>query len=220
VKGLAVSQIAGREIWLLAERALYLPEAATLVVADLHVGKSATFRAAALAVPGGITEHDLERLSGALERTRARRLVVLGDLLHARAGRAPRTLAALAVWRQRHGDLELVLVRGNHDRRAGDPPPELGFHCFDGPWIDPLSGWACRHEPERSGAVYTLAGHLHPSVRLLGSGRQAETLPCFHFGPEIGVLPAFGGFTGSRRVRPRRGDRVFVVAGGEVLPVD
>jgi hypothetical protein len=57
-------------------------------------------------------------------------------------------------------------------------------------------------------------------VRLLGSGRQAETLPCFHFGPEIGVLPAFGGFTGSRRVRPRRGDRVFVVAGGEVLPVD
>ena len=212
-------EIAGVEVQLLAERAVFLPACETLLVADLHVGKAAAFRAASMAIPAGITAADLERLSAALAGTRARRLVVLGDLLHARSGRAPRTLDALAAWRACHRRLEVVLVRGNHDRHAGDPPEELGFDCVEGPWLDPESGWTCRHEPEVSGAVYTLAGHLHPSVRLLGAGRQAVSLPCFHFGPAMGVLPAFGGFTGSRRVRPRRGDRVFVVVDGEVLPV-
>jgi len=33
------------------------------------------------------------------------------------------------------------------------------------------------------------------------------------------VLPAFGGFTGGATVRPRRGDRVFVVAEEEIVEV-
>jgi hypothetical protein len=41
-------------------------------------------------------------------------------------------------------------------------------------------------------------------------------LPCFHFGERVGVLPAFGEFTGMHAVRRAAGERIFVVAGDAV----
>ena len=56
-------------------------------------------------------------------------------------------------------------------------------------------------------------------VRLGGPGRQHERLPCFWFSRSVGVLPAFGDFTGLSDVEPLTGDRVFVIARDEVLEV-
>lgn len=209
--------IAGRRARLLPERALHLERGATLVVADVHLGKAAAFRSESLAIPSGSTTADLERLSGLLRRTRAARLMILGDFLHAREGRQPRTLAAARAWRSRHASLEVVLVRGNHDRGAGDPPEELGFTCVDGPFVE--AGLAFVHEPQAVRGAYALAGHLHPAVRLTGPARERARLAAFVFGSRLGVLPAFGSFTGSALVSPRAGDRVFVVAGESVLKV-
>jgi uncharacterized protein len=205
----------GEPLRLLPERAAYLERTGTLLVADAHFGKSAAFRAAGVAVPGGTTAGSLARLDAALERTGARRAVFLGDFLHARAGRVPGTLDALARWRGRNSSLELVLVRGNHDRHAGDPPAELGIRCVDAPLREPP--FALCHHPEPVEGYYALAGHLHPAAVLRGAGRQRERLPCFWFGPAVGVLPAFGEFTGAAAVRPAPGDRVWVVAGDDVV---
>ena len=54
--------IAGEDVQLLPERALYWPRACTLVVADVHWGKAATFRAAGIPIPSGTTTEDLARL--------------------------------------------------------------------------------------------------------------------------------------------------------------
>ena len=210
-------EVAGERVILLPEHALFRPGAGTLLVADPHWGKAAAFRAAGLPVPGGTTSAGLERLSRALERTGARRLVILGDLLHAREGRAPRTLEAVRAWLDRHAALSITLVRGNHDRRAGDPPAELGIECCDPPCLSPP--FVLDHHPEPSGAGYVLAGHVHPSVTLRGAGRQRKRLPCFHFGARVGLLPAFGDFTGTADVSVLPGDRVFVVAGDDVLEI-
>lgn len=207
----------GETLLLLPERALLWERTATLIVADAHLGKAASFRAAALPMPGGTTTGTLSRLSAALARTGARRLLLLGDFFHARSGRAGRTLAAIAEWRERHADLEIVLVRGNHDRGAGDPPREWEFACHDEPWMEPP--FAFRHHPAEEAAGYVLAGHVHPAVSLSGPGRQRERLPCFLFGERTGILPAFGDFTGGASVRPRPGDRLFGVAGDEVVPI-
>ena len=209
--------IAGEEVVLLPERAMLWPAARTLLVADPHWGKAAAFRAAGLAVPGGTTGEGLARLSAALERTGARRLVILGDLFHARAGRSARVLDEAAGWRARHPEVSMVLVRGNHDRHAGDPPRELGIDCVDAPLVEPP--FVLTHYPDPSPAGYVLAGHLHPSVSLRGRGRQRERLPCFHFGARVGVLPAFGPFTGTADVSVVPGDRVYVVTGDEVVAV-
>ena len=202
---------------LLPERALFWERKEALIVADVHLGKAAAFRAAALPLPGGTTTEALLRLGAALKRTGARRLLFLGDLLHARAGRAARTLAAIAAWREDHSDLDILLVRGNHDRGAGDPPDDWRIRCVDEPWRE--GPFAFRHHPEDDSEGYVLAGHIHPAVHLLGAGRQSETLPAFLFGKSCALLPAFGGFTGGARVRPRRGDRVYVLAAGEVIEV-
>lgn len=210
-------ELEGESLILLPERALLWERTGTLVVADAHLGKAASFRAAAIPLPGGTTTEALSRLTAALERTGARRLLLLGDFFHARSGRAARTLAAIAGWRERHATLEIVLVRGNHDKGAGDPPGEWRFDCHDEPFIEPP--FAFRHHPEPEKSQYVLAGHIHPAVSLAGLARQREKLPCFLFGDQVGLLPAFGGFTGGASVHPRRGDRVYVVAGEEVVSI-
>ena len=210
-------ELEGERILLLPERAVYWPLAESLFVADVHWGKAATFRAAAIAIPDETVGDNLARLTQALDRTGARRLILLGDLLHARRGRAASVLASIGDWRTRHARLEILLVRGNHDVRAGDPPAEWNIACADAPVL--LAPFVLHHEPVESESGYTLAGHLHPGVRLVGSARQEVRLPCFWFGARIGVLPAFSTFTGLATVRPQVGDRVFVIVEDEVIAV-
>ena len=129
----------------------------------------------------------------------------------------PATLQALAQWRRAHAALDLLLVRGNHDARAGDPPPELGVQVVDEPLA--LGGLRLCHHPQERADGYVLAGHLHPCVVLGGAAHQRLRLPCFHFGARVGVLPAFGAFTGMHAVRAQPGERLFVVAGDTVAPL-
>src|SRR5436305_11257347 len=129
-------EIAGEHVSLMAEHALSWPRASTLLVADAHFGKAATFRAGGIFVPRGTTSRAVVRLDAVLEQTKASRIVFLGDLLHAKEGRSPETLRVLAEWRATRKEVEMILVRGNHDRSAGDPPESLGVTCVDSPLLD------------------------------------------------------------------------------------
>lgn len=208
-------EVAGEVLELLPERAAWWARTGMLLVADAHFGKAAAFRALGVPVPGGTTAAGLRRLDAMLARTGARRIVFLGDYLHAREGRAPATLEALARWHRARAGVELVLVRGNHDRGAGDPPAEAGVRCVDAPLVE--APFVLSHHPMESREGFVVAGHLHPGVALEGPGRQRERLPCFWLRAGGIVLPAFGDFTGLAEVSPGAGDRVYVVAGDEVL---
>ena len=210
-------EIGGETLTLLAERAAYRSRTRTLLIADPHFGKAATFRASAIPVPRGTTTEALARLDRIISQTGATRVVFLGDYLHARDGRSPQTLRVLADWRLANPRLELILVRGNHDRRAGDPPAELGVTCIDAPVREPP--FVLAHHPTSSPEGYVLAGHLHPGVALTGRGRMRERLPCFWLGRDCGVLPAFGDFTGLADVTPEPGDRVIAVADGALVEI-
>ena len=213
----ASASIRGEQLVLLPELAVFWARTQTLLVADPHFGKAAAFRAAGIPVPRGTTSSGIERLDAIVAGESVRRIVFLGDFLHAKAGRAPETLRTLAAWRSARPELELLLVRGNHDARAGDPPGELRVTCKDAPVVEPPFVFA--HVPAPSNDGYVLAGHLHPGAQLVGAAKQRERLPCFWFGAEVGVLPAYGDFTGLATVTPADGDEVFVVADGRVILV-
>ena len=205
-----IVEAGGEPLWLLPEKAAFLPAAQTLLVADAHFGKAVSFRKQGVPVPRGTTSENLALLSALLARLPVRRIVFLGDFLHSAHAHAAATLAAVAHWRAAHAGVEITLVRGNHDDRAGDPPAHLHILAVDEPLrLGPLA--LCHHPRERAGA-YVLAGHLHPCVSLGGRAHDRLRLACFHFGAEVGVLPAFGSFTGMHPIARADGDRVFVVA--------
>ena len=211
-------EFGGSRIELLPQRTAYLPAHRMLLVADAHIGKAVSYRRWGVPVPEATTGDTLERLSAVLAATGATQLVFLGDLLHSARGRAPATLAAFARWRESHAGLRLTLVRGNHDAHAGDPPPGWQVECVDEPLH--VDGLALAHHAVPVAGAYVLAGHLHPCVVLGGRAHDRLRLPCFHFGPRVGVLPAFGAFTGMHAVRQARGDRVFVTTGDAVRPLN
>jgi len=204
---------AGRPLTLLAEKAAFLAGSRTLLVADAHLGKAVSFRALGVPVPRGTTSETLDRLSALIATWRARRVVFLGDFLHSARAHAPATLGAVARWRRAHAALELVLVRGNHDDRAGDPPSYLGMRVVDEPLL--LDGFALCHHPRPRPGAYVLAGHLHPCVSIGGRFDHLR-LPCFWLGDDVGVLPAFGAFTGMHPIVAGANDRVFPIADGAV----
>jgi DNA ligase-associated metallophosphoesterase len=209
-------EVGGAELQLLPQRAAWWPAERTLLVADAHIGKAVSFRRLGVPVPRGTTNETLDLLGALIDVHDAARVVFLGDLLHSRSAHAAGTMQAFAQWRERHSGVELVLVRGNHDDRAGDPPPALGVHCVDEPWsLTAASSLALCHHPRPRPGAYVVAGHDHPCT-LVGCGIDRLRLPCFHFGAAVGVLPAFGAFTGMHSIVRETGDRVFVVADNAV----
>jgi uncharacterized protein len=211
-------RVADADVVLHPSGAALLTAEQTLLVADAHFGKAVSFRRLGVPVPSGTTTETLQTLSQALAQTRASRLVFLGDFLHSRRSHAANTLAALRQWRAEHASLEITLVRGNHDDRAGDPPADLDITIVDEPL--PLGRFALCHHPEPVPGRYVLAGHWHPCISVGGRAFERLRLPCFWFGYDtgalpanaVGVLPAFGSFTGMHRIEPRAGDRIFPIA--------
>jgi DNA ligase-associated metallophosphoesterase len=209
-------ELAGEQVLLLPQKALYWPRENMLVVADIHFGKAASFRALGVPVPGGTTRENLDALDALLALHPARQVVFLGDFLHAKAAHAEATQTALHAWRLARPALRLVVVRGNHDLHAGDPSARLGLQMVDEPSM--LAPFAFCHHPDLLAPGYLMAGHVHPVYRLR-SGWETLRLPCFLAGEERIVLPAFGAFTGGHPILPAPGERVFVSSGDTVLEV-
>jgi len=211
-------RVADADVVLHPSGAALLSAHETLLVADAHFGKAVSFRKLGVPVPQGTTTETLDGLTRVLEQTNAKRIVFLGDFLHSRRSHAAATLDALQRWRAAHAGIDLTLVRGNHDDRAGDPPAGLGIAVVDEPL--PLGPFALCHHPQAIAGAYVLAGHWHPCISVGGRAFERLRLPCFWFGDDsgalpqraTGVLPAFGSFTGMHRIEPGAGDRIFPVA--------
>ena len=200
--------VAGEALRLLADRALYWPARARLLIADLHLGKGDILRSAGIPVPSGGTRHDLARLDALLRATAARELWVLGDFLHGR-----RHLRVEASWRAlmaAHPGCVASVIAGNHDRSL--LPDALGLvHLPDDVRDGPFR---FRHAPladADAGTGHVLCGHVHPVVRLPGlPGRH----PAMVLEPAQAILPAFSAFTGGREPGP---DSRWIACAGGVL---
>lgn len=207
-------QWADVEVHLLPERAVWWPAGQTLFIADLHIGKAATYRALGQPVPGGTTQENLARLTALTAQHAPQQIVFLGDFLHAAAARTEAVLAALQEWRARHAAVNMTLVRGNHDSRAGDPPALLQINVVDEPHLH--GPFALCHHPQQHATHFVLAGHVHPVCRLSGRGRDSLRMPCFVTETRQAILPAFGEFTGGWMVDAKLGRRLYPVGGGVV----
>lgn len=206
--------IGNEQVVLLADKALYLPQYDTLLLADLHFGKVEHFRKNGFAIPGNVSQQDLARLKKLILNTKAQKIVFLGDLFHSDLNDAWFDFQSLL---KELNTFQFHLVIGNHDILDVREYQNLHIHHQM-----EVGDFVCTHEPLEVivEGKYNLCGHIHPAVRLRGKGRQSLRMPCFYFGPHTGILPSFGSFTGLHVVKPMEGDRVFVVNHEMVMEVN
>ncbi|KAF0094669.1 MAG: metallophosphoesterase [Puniceicoccaceae bacterium 5H] len=203
---------------LLPERAVYWVEQGALLVADLHWGKDAAFRAAGVALPAGLLGEELQRLEQLVGAWQAREILILGDLIHARTSLHPAVVDAVAAWRERV-TLPITLIEGNHDRHAPQLPAAWRIARVPPP-LD-RGTFRLAHYPEPSAGRFTWAGHVHPTVRV-GRGRESLRFPCFAIAEDVGVLPAFSAFTdgmAANKTLPP-GHRAFAITASNVVEVN
>jgi len=130
------------DILLLPGRAAFLPKTSTVVCSDIHLGKAATFRHAGMPIPEGSAQQDLQRLAGIVQTCRARRLLITGDLFHARSGCTQHVLDEFSTFceqvRRLH-NTDVVLVLGNHEQSLGNKfrPHEIGIKRYEKEIFEP-----------------------------------------------------------------------------------
>jgi len=215
-----LSHIIGDEHLILSnERALFWEDEKTLIVADLHVGKTGHFRKAGIGVPTGVYKDDLHRLLAQILFFKAERLVIVGDLTHSIANRE---MDLFRKWRKDFSLLDVHLAKGNHDILDNRWYEEVNIKVHNNPLT--IKQFLFVHDILKpklqiEGGKYAFSGHIHPGITLKGKGKQALHFPCFYFTMHHCILPAFSRFTGTYRVDPQKNEKVFAVVEKEIIPL-
>ena len=185
----------------------------------MHFGKSGHFRKSGIGIPQNIYKEDLHRLFSQIQFFKASKLIIAGDMFHSHANKE---IDFFLKWRLDLPNLEIILIKGNHDILAKkwyekahiqlvEQKMRIRNFCFTHDMAD-----ECEMEEEDE-ELFTFSGHIHPGVKIRGAGRQSLTLPCFYFGKEFAVLPAFSVFTGLAKINPKKGDHVFALIENTVV---
>ena len=202
------------KVQLLPGRAAFLPASKSLIVADLHLGKAATFRERGLAVPEGSNASDLGRLKDIIDFKKPKQLVIAGDLFHSADGLSSSTIELFQEWLQ-NLELPVLLTEGNHDRRSWFARHRFPIDVSPHLRLDELT---ITHDPDDlSVREYGIAGHLHPGIRIKEAPRQSLKIAGFlvRHSKHL-ILPAFSEFTGIAPLKIGKEDQFFTEIKGTI----
>jgi len=200
-----------------ASRCIFWEEEKALILSDLHFGKTGHFRKNGIAVPQTVFKEDLQRLTAQIQFFKPNYLIIVGDLFHSHVNKE---MELFMRWRNDFKYLPIKLVIGNHDILEKEWYSTATIDCFEermqtGAFIFAHDKAECDDVDD----CYVFSGHIHPSVILSGGARQSLRFPCFHFNRTHAVLPAFGRFTGTHAIAPKKGDSVFALMENSVMKV-
>ncbi|MGB0658892.1 MAG: ligase-associated DNA damage response endonuclease PdeM [Mangrovicoccus sp.] len=167
--------------------ALWHRASASLIVADLHLGKSARLaRFGSQLLPPYETQDSLDRLQAEISATGARRVISLGDSFDDQQAVAD-CVEPLAAMFARYPDMDWVWVTGNHDPLPAGLPGQNISELM-------IGQVQLRHiaDPTMRGEI---SGHYHPKLTMRVKATRL-TRPCFLFDRHRIILPAFGTYTG------------------------
>jgi DNA ligase-associated metallophosphoesterase len=178
-------QFADLTLHALPSGALAIPAAKTLIVSDLHLGKSDRIarRSGALIPPYENTE-TLQKLDTDIAAQNPETLICLGDSFDDRAGVDALDETHKATLTRLQAGRHWIWVEGNHDP---GPLDIGGTHQAE----VQIGGVAFRHIA--TSATPEVSGHYHPKLALAGAGRARA---CFIYDKSRLILPAYGTYTG------------------------
>lgn len=204
-----------QNLWLSSLRSLFWEEEKALIVSDLHFGKTGHFRKAGIPVPQSVYKEDLQRLVSLLNHFRPQKLLVVGDFFHSDANTE---LDWFKRWRESFTSLQIILVRGNHDILKDGWYRDAAIEVVS-PTLQVNSFLFSHDQCETSSGVYTFCGHIHPGILVHGLGKQSLRFPCFYFGRNSCILPAFSKFTGAVAMDKSSAQAVYAVVENELVKI-
>lgn len=205
-------QIKEHNFVLSSTKTLFWKNKSTLLLSDLHLGKTENFINNHIQSTYNINL-DLQNLQRAIKQFNIKRVIILGDLFHAR------TIVDKESFKKFLKDLKLriVLVLGNHDILDVNEYLNLGIDEVYNTYSEDMFYFS--HKPEEND-LFNIYGHLHPGVQLKGIANQKLKLACFYQKGESFCLPAFGGLTGKHIVIPSKNSQVYIITEGGVIKTD
>ncbi|MBK8514796.1 MAG: ligase-associated DNA damage response endonuclease PdeM [Saprospiraceae bacterium] len=207
--------LTGHTLTLLPHKAILDKDNSCLIIADLHLGKIEHFRSSGIPMPEKASNVSLASLKTLLDSIRVKTVIFLGDLFHSQKNQSFESFRDMI---SEYDEIKFILVTGNHDILKASDYSDLNLEVFNEYEIGNL--WFT-HEPQEESRVgkYNLSGHIHPGVRLTGKAKQSITLPCFAFGPQAGLLPAFGYFTGKAIIKNDCKNDIFAISENRIYKV-
>ncbi|MBI2730058.1 MAG: ligase-associated DNA damage response endonuclease PdeM [Sphingobacteriales bacterium] len=198
--------------WLSPEKAVFWEDQNALIISDLHFAKTGHFRKSGIAVPQSVYKKDLQRLFHLVQFFKPMQLLIVGDMFHSEENKE---MDLFKRWRGDIATTAVKLIKGNHDILNNRWYDDLQIELY--PDELQINEFIFTHHPVENNNAYVFSGHIHPGVRINGSGKQSLRFPCFYFTPTQAILPAFGGFTGFVAVDPSKDDKVFAIVNNTVL---
>ncbi|MFZ4057931.1 MAG: ligase-associated DNA damage response endonuclease PdeM [Ferruginibacter sp.] len=196
------------------ERAMLWENERTLIVSDVHLGKTGHFRKSGIAIPQTIYKEDLQRLVALLQFYKPEKLLVVGDMFHSAHNKE---LDLFLKWRNDFSTLTIQLIKGNHDILpvqwyATAAIDLIDMYYLQGPFcfVHDIADIEA-NGPTDIKEYYTFSGHVHPGITLKGISKQSLQFPCFHLGKSKGILPAFSRFTGMHPIKSKKTDTVIAI---------
>lgn len=173
--------------------ALIWEDERTVIVADLHFEKAASFARRGQPLPPYDTAATLQTLGDLCVREKPARVICLGDSFHDPIAAAHMPTASKARLKELMAGREWIWVTGNHDP---DIPQVLGGSVTEEAAFGPI---VFRHEALAVSSGAEISGHFHPKATVLARGKSV-TRPCFIYDAQRVILPAFGAYTGGLNV--------------------
>ena len=211
----------GQVLWLSPQRCIFWEEEHTLILSDLHFGKTGHFRKSGIAIPQHVYKEDLQRLVSLIQFFKPHKLIIAGDLFHSKMNQE---LELFKKWRSDLSSIDIHLVMGNHDILHRKWYAEAAITVHDktlqaGPFLFCHDATDCSSH-EQFASLYSFTGHIHPGISIHGLGRQSLRFPCFYFTENFCVLPAFSRFTGTYRIHPKEKEDVFAIVNEQVVKMN
>jgi uncharacterized protein len=201
--------IQGNSFLLAASRSIFWQEQNTLILSDLHLGKTGHFRKEGIAVPQAVFKEDMQRLVTLFQQYKPARLIIIGDMFHSHANKE---LGFFLKWRNDFGHIPIQLVKGNHDILHTDWYSQAGIEVISKELL--IGNFVFTHDItdcKLTESQYAFSGHIHPGVSMHGFAKQSIHLPCFYFCKQYAVLPAYSRFTGTFTIKQKKGEAVFAI---------
>lgn len=206
---------ADEELILSPYKAAYWHKMHTLILADLHLGKSSYFRKNGIAVPATVMLDDLQRLEQLITEFNPQQILIVGDMFHHEINS---DVMAFGNWRKSYSELQISLVVGNHDKLLAIDYANLQVTVL--PQRYEKAPFVFIHEYINQTKEFTISGHLHPGVSIAGKAKQSLRLPCFTQGARYLILPAFSSFTGlNTNFENLSGHKNYAIGGNKIFSI-